>query len=321
MSPVRICVTGGQGFIGSALVTALARQQTELILPTRRADKNSVQKSGYFEIESIDSSTDWAPALKGCRTVVHLAGLAHIFGGTSDRLREFRTVNTLGTLRLAEQAIAAGVKRFVFISSIGVNGAFTKDAPFNEETLPSPHADYALSKLEAEQGLEVLVRGTGMDLVIIRPPLVYAGHAPGNFARLLKLVHRGLPLPLASVKNQRSMIALDNLVDLIVCCIEHPAAADQVFLVSDGTDVSTRQIVELLSIGMEQRPTLFPFPDVLMRQGAKLLGREGMYTQLCGSLVVDSSKARSILGWSPVIDTKAALTKAGRDYARTVASR
>ena len=180
--------------------------------------------------------------------------------------------------------------------------------------MAAPHADYALSKLEAEQGLRELVQGSDMQLVIIRPPLVYAGDAPGNFQRLLKLVASGVPLPFALVDNRRSMIALENLVSFIGLCVEHPAAANELFLISDGTDVSTPQIISNLAKGMGRNSYLWPLPDSLMRWGASLLGKQAMYSQLCGSLAIDSRKAQNLLGWRPVVSAADALQQAGREY-------
>ena len=278
-----------------------------------------IQKELKF---SFDGELDWSGCIESQEVVIHCAARAHILNDKSvDPIAEFRNINVNGTLNLARQAIEAGIRRFIFISSIGVNGAQTSNAPFTELSEPLPHADYALSKLEAEQGLRELVKGTGMELVIVRPPLVYASHAPGNFQRLLKLVSIGLPLPFASVRNQRSMIALENLVDFITHCIDHPAAANELFLISDGIEFSMPEIVRSLAAGMGRKAYLLPLPDGLMRWGGRLLKKEGMYTQLCGSLIIDSSKARNLLGWSPRVTPAMALFKAGQDYQQHIALR
>jgi len=320
---MKILVTGVTGFIGQSLVDRLAVNQDYCIWGTaRRAGVKAPKRVSVIPVGDVCSSTNWSRALQDVGVVVHLAARAHVLGDSSlDPLAEFRSINVEGALTLARQALDAGVKRFIFISSIGVNGSYTSDKPFNESSIPAPHADYAISKLEAEQGLRVLLKGSDMELVIIRPPLVYAGHAPGNFARLLKLVACRVPLPFSAVRNTRSMIALENLVEFITLCIEHPAAANELFLVSDGVDVSTTDIICYLAAGMSLKAHLLPVPNFLIRYGASLLGKQAVYTQLCGSLAIDSSKARDLLGWSPQVTPEQALFKAGQDYQQIVALR
>ena len=247
--------------------------------------------------------------------VIHLAALAHRVGKTEClSLQDYRQANVEATLSLARQALAAGVKRFVFLSSIGVNGATSDEGAFNEDAPCRPHSDYALSKHEAEEGLKALAKNSGMELVIIRPPLVYAHHAPANFHRLLSLVSRRLPLPFASVTNRRSMIALENLVDFISLCVSHPKAANELFLISDNEDVSISQIIRHLSKGMGIKPRLFPMPVKLLKFGASVLKKESLYTQLCASLLIDPVKAKEKLGWSPRIHTVDGLEKAGAEF-------
>jgi len=310
-----VLVTGASGFIGQQLVSYLSELSSFRVVATARYSISVPETVQFRQSPELGEDSDWGEVLSGLETVIHLAGRAHVLNESSaSPLELFRKVNCDGTLSLARQALAAGVRRFVFISSIGVNGYQTISDPFNESSLPEPHADYALSKLDAEQGLRKLVAGTSMKLVLIRPSLVYAAHAPGNFQRLLKLVASGMPLPFALVKNQRSMVALENLVDFIALCIEHPAAANELFLISDGVDVSTPEIIRYLSEGMGQKTCLLPVPNILMRLGASLIGKQVMYTQLCGSLVVDCSKARNLLGWKPRISPAESLIKAGRDF-------
>lgn len=317
----RVLVTGASGFVGSSLLAHLGASGFQPMAALRRSTTRVSPAVPRIQVGDLLPDTDWTRALEGVEFVVHAAARVHVMNEqAADPLREFRRVNVDGTLSLARQAVAAGVKRFVFISSIGVNGACTAGEPFSEVSRPAPHADYALSKLEAEQGLLELVKTSSMELVIIRPPLVYAGHAPGNFKRLLQLVGSGLPLPFASVHNQRSMISLDNLVGFISLCLEHPGAANELFLISDGTDVSTPEIIRHLAAGMERKARLLPVPDSLMHKGARFLGREAMYIQLCGSLSIDSSKARNMLGWTPMLTAEQALRKAGRDYQQLVTS-
>lgn len=316
---MRVLVTGATGFVGSALVEHLSKDCSIVLRGSSR--KMPVGVSGvsceYVLIEDVGKDTDWLHALSQVDTVVHLAARAHVLKeSAANPLIEFRQVNVEGALALARQSIENGVKRFIFISSIGVNGAVTSGAPFTELSPPLPHADYAQSKFEAEQALKELVKNSGMELVIIRPPLVYAAHAPGNFSRLLKLVSIGIPMPFGSVNNCRTMVALDNLVDFIITCIKHPAAADEIFLVSDSQSLSIGEIVRLLSQGMGKTAVLLPVPNALIKKAAQFAGKINLYNQLCGSLEVDNSKSSRLLGWSPPLTTQAALVQVGRIYKR-----
>ncbi|SCZ27834.1 Nucleoside-diphosphate-sugar epimerase [Pseudomonas sp. NFACC48-1] len=310
----RVLLTGSTGFVGSRLHAVLG--STYSVVAASRSPQIASDGSQTIGVGDLSSETGWAHVLQGVDCVVHVAGRAHKLNDKrEDPLLEFRKVNVEASLNLAQQAYEAGVKRFVFISSIGVHGASTTAGRSLDELSPLiPHADYALSKLEAEKGLKDISIKNGMELVIVRPPLIYAGHAPGNFGALLKLVSSGLPLPFWGVKNKRSMIALENLVDLVSLCVVHPAAANQTFLASDGIDVSTPQIIRYLAKGMGYEARLFPVPDGVISSVARLLGRKTTYDQLYGSLVIDSSKVRSLLGWTPPIAPEEALFKAGRDY-------
>ena len=309
---MKILLTGSTGFIGCALHSRLSAQPE---LSVFGAGKQAPAHERYNCVGEINGNTDWVSALQDIQVVVHLAARAHVLTAEArDKTALFRETNVDGTLNLARQAAAAGVKRFIFISSIGVNGAQTHGEAFDESASPAPQAAYAISKYQAEQGLLELCKGAAMELVIIRPPLVYGGAAPGNFQRLLKLVASGLPLPFASVNNQRSLLALENLLDFIACCITHPAAANQLFLPSDGEAPSTAQMMRYLAQGMGRKPRLFAFPVGLLRWCGGLLGRRVQFDQLCGSLLVDSSKSRDLLGWQPVVSTQQALLKAGREY-------
>lgn len=309
---MKILVTGANGFIGKALCKALVDNGDEVL---------GLVRSGQLDLASVtvvhgglESEDALRQALVGVDCVVHLAGRAHLLSDTAaDPLAEFRAVNRDATLRLAELASEAQVKRFVFMSSIGVNGSHTDAQAFTESSPALPHAAYAQSKLEAEQGLQAMAQGAALELVVIRPPLVYAAQAPGNFRRLLKLVSTGAPLPFASIHNQRTMVALENLVDFIVLACRHPQAAGQLYLVADDQSVSTREIVEHLAQGMSRRCINLPVPGFLLRWGLTALGKGSLHTQLCGSLVVSNAKARS-LGWTPARSAKDALAAAGRDY-------
>lgn len=312
---MRVFVTGASGFIGQALCHALVTKGDEVFGLVRSGAGNF---AGMTVVQGeLDDEVTMKAALEGIECVVHLAGRAHLLADTSpDPLAEFRAVNRDATLRLAALAQDAGVKRFVFISSIGVNGSHTEGVAFSESSVAAPQAAYAQSKLEAEEGLHALMASGPTELVIIRPPLVYAAHAPGNFCRLLKLVSAPAPLPFSLVNNQRTMLALENLVDFIVLVTWHSQAANQLYLVADEQSMSTREIVECLALGMSRRCLNLPVPPILLRLTLTALGKGSLYTQLCGSLVVDSGKARA-LGWVPRISAKDALVSAGRTYRLT----
>lgn len=316
----KILLTGATGFVGAALLTQLLKRKENSVVVACRTDISALDvQCRVHNLGSFDAETSWGDALVDIDCVVHVAGRAHVFEKEANALELFREANTYATLNLARQAAASGVKRFVFISSIGVNGAFTTDTSFSENSVPSPCTDYAISKFEAEIGLMEIARTTQMEVVVIRPPLVYAAHAPGNFWRLLKLVGTGIPLPFGCVRNSRSLIALENLVDLIMVCTYHPAAANQVFLASDGEDLSTGQLITCLAHGMGRGGMLLPVPVTLLRVLATLIRKQGIFTQLCGSLQIDSSKAVKVLGWTRPVSARAALASAGKGFiGRTV---
>ncbi|MDH0304887.1 MULTISPECIES: NAD-dependent epimerase/dehydratase family protein [unclassified Pseudomonas] len=312
---MHVLVTGGAGFVGQAVCDRLERDAVQVTKTVRTLNDEQKAARNAVALGDIGADTDWRSVLEGIDVVVHLAARAHVLKEShAEPLVEFRRVNVDAALALAQQAAAAGVKRFVFISSIGVNGNVTGETPFAEHSRPAPHAPYAQSKLEAEEALERFTKTTSMELVIIRPPLVYAAHAPGNFRRLLQLVASGIPMPFASINNRRSMIALDNLADFITCCVRHPAAGGQTFLISDDEDLSLPGILHLLGEGMGKKVRLLPVPSSLMAAGAGLLGKKNLYTQLCCSLQVDSSKCRELLGWVPPLSASDALLATGKKY-------
>ncbi|MDU9033940.1 NAD-dependent epimerase/dehydratase family protein [Pseudomonas corrugata] len=313
--PKSIVITGATGFVGRALVEKLqGNSGCKLTLLVRKKVDCFLSDVDQVVVPSKKPFQRPLSISKGA-TVIHLAGRAHILDEKSERpLHEFRLVNVEATIDLARQAMEAGARRFIFISSIGVNGSVTYSAPFNEDAAPQPHADYAVSKLEAECALRTLVEKGSMELVVIRPPLVYAANAPGNYQRLMRLVSKGLPLPFGAIKNLRNLISLENLVDFICLCIEHPAAANELFLVSDINPVSTSEMITALAQGMGLKPRLVSVPDFLLRTGARIFRKQSIYAQLCGSLVIDSSKARNLLGWTPPISVIDALHQSGRKY-------
>ncbi|MCW1244316.1 NAD-dependent epimerase/dehydratase family protein [Pseudomonas sp. SAICEU22] len=305
-------VTGASGYIGGLLCNFL-KARGYVVKGTGRS---SIVPSRDFDYVCLDLENDPLDGVCfGVETIVHLAGRAHILNDKSkDPLSAFRRTNVDATLRLAREAMRNGVRRFIFISSIGVSATETRNSKISELTDSNPSTPYTLSKFEAEEALKELVKNSSMELVIIRPPLVYGGSAPGNFQRLLKIVQLGMPLPFVGANNQRSMIAADNFIDFIALCIRHPAAAGELFLVSDGMDVSTVDIVRTIASGMGRKPRLIYVPVRIIHAAAKLLGRENMFAQLFGSLVIDSGKARKLLDWAPPFSVTEALFKAGADY-------
>ncbi|MBG6074699.1 SDR family oxidoreductase [Polaromonas sp. CG_9.11] len=312
MNPV--LVTGAGGFVGRALCADLVSRGAAV-----RGTGRSVRKvSAVVEtavVKSIDENTHWRGVLAGCDAVVHLAARVHVVQeAAAHPLAEFRRVNTQGTLNLARQAAAAGVRRFVFISSIGVNGAETFQQPYAALDRASPHSPYAVSKYEAELSLREISLQTGLEVVIIRPPLVYGPSAPGNFGSLMRWLQLGIPLPLGAIRNQRSLVALDNLVDLIVTCITHPAAANQTFLVSDGEDVSTTELLRRMGQAMGCPARLLPVPTGVLKAAAALLGKRDLAQRLCGSLQVDIQKTRQLLGWNPPLTLDQGLKKAAQGF-------
>lgn len=306
-----VLVTGATGFIGRALVTALAGTDRFEVRAAGRAGRTAASPVQWVAVGDIDGDTEWRPALSGVEIVVHLAARAHIMRDTHDApLAEFRRVNVDGTMNLARQAEAQGVRRFVFVSSIGVNGNHTSERPFSERDPAAPAEAYAVSKLEAEQGLATLAGSGAMEVVVVRPPLVHGPGAPGNFGRLQRLVSRAPLLPLGATHNRRSLVGLDNLVDFIMTCMEHPAAANETFLVSDGEDLSTTDLIRLLSRALGRSPWLVPVPPGLLTVAATVLGRREMAERLLGSLQVDISKARQRLGWHPPLTVDEGLRRA-----------
>jgi len=253
--------------------------------------------------------------LDGIDTIIHCAARVHVMSEQAlDPFLEFRKVNVHATLSLARQAAAAGVRRFIFISSIKVNGETTvAGGSFYPSDVPAPEDPYAISKLEAERGLMQLAHETGMEVVVIRPPMVYGPGVKGNFASLIKLIAKGLPLPLGAIHNKRSLVAIDNLVDLIIRCIDHPAAANQVFLAGDGEDLSTAELVSSVAEAMGRSVRLIPVPVSLLSLAATLLGKQEVARRLLGSLQVDISKTREVLGWEPPVSVKEGLRRCVRD--------
>jgi nucleoside-diphosphate-sugar epimerase len=298
---MKILVTGASGFIGRGLCPYLKAKDFFVRGAVRRGvlDRSGVDEC--VEVGDIDDSTDWRQALAGADVVVHLAALVHVMDSSvASSLETFRKVNVLGTERLARMAIDAGVKRFIFISSVKVNGEGSSES-YSELDPPKPEDAYGLSKKEAEDALRGLARQKGLEVVILRLPLVYGPGAKANFKNLIKLVRSGMPMPFKSVCNKRSLICLGNVLDAIALCASHPLAANETFLVSDGEDVSTAKLMEMIARAMNSRSLLFPFPPQLLKGLCALMGKRQEADKLLGSLHVDSSKIRRLLGWNPPV--------------------
>jgi nucleoside-diphosphate-sugar epimerase len=295
---MKVLLTGATGFVGSQLLDSLIINQIEVVATCRTAAANSANQRVHAK--PLEADTDWSEVLSGVTHVIHCAARAHVMDeNEADPLSIYRQVNTEATLNLAEQAAKAGVKRFIFLSSIGVNG-FTNTKPFSEKSVEAPHNEYALSKFEAEQGLRKIAKQTGMEVVIIRPPLVYGPGVKANFASLISLVVKQVPLPLKSLRNQRSFIGIDNLVDFIKLCLTHPKAANQTFLISDDRDVSTPELISIIAQAFNKKSRLFWFPMPLLKFALMSIGKSKQFERLAGSLTVDISKAKTLLNWKPV---------------------
>lgn len=298
---IRILITGANGFVGSSLCDALVTSTHQVIACARsQTDWGNGQQ---VLVPIVDGETDWKKHLVDRDTVIHLAARVHIMReALANPLVAYRETNVEGTLNLARQAAQAGVKRFIFISSIKVNGEQAPAGrPFTAFDVPNPQDPYGISKYEAEQGLLALAEETGMEVVIIRPPLVYGPGVKGNFASMMKWVQAGWPLPLGAIDNRRSLVSLDNLISLITKCIDHPAAANQVFLASDGEDLSTSDLLRRLADAAGVPSRLIPVPAGVLRTGLSLIGKGAIAQRLLGSLQVDIAKTQKLLGWTPPI--------------------
>ncbi len=297
---MEILVTGANGFVGQALCERLIELGFGVRSAVRREEARLATGTRKTVVGVIDGSTDWTDALKGMDCVVHLAARVHVMSDDAkDPLEEFRKANVHGTENLARQAAKAGVKRLVYVSSIKVNGEETSEHPYSEADAANPQDPYGISKWESEQALHRVAGETGLEVVILRPPLVYGDGVKGNFAQMMKVLRIGIPLPLASVENRRSLIHVGNLIDALILCATHPGASNKTYLVSDGDDVSTPELLRQLGMAMGRPARLFPCPEFFLKLIGSLAGRSAKVSRLLGSLQVDSSRIRHELGWTP----------------------
>ena len=313
---MNILVTGSTGFVGSRVVESARERNWEVISVVRKQIKPLTNR---FVVSSIDSSTDWSRAFDGVDCIVHCAARVHQMNESEqDALAAYRETNMFGTLNLAKQAADAGVKRFVFVSSIKVNGEFNDpNLPFEPNLNNTPQDPYGLSKYEAEVELAKLSKETGLEVVIIRPPLVYGPGVKANFLSMMRLIDKGIPLPFGAIKNQRSFVYLDNLSDLILVCCGHPSAPGHTFLVSDDHDVSTTQLMQTIAQAMGKSPLLIPIPMSWIQLGASVLKKQQIAQRVCGSLKVEIGSTKDILGWEPPVSFEQGIKRTVEAYLKS----
>lgn len=317
---MKLLVTGSTGFIGQALIARLITNNSyEVYAAVRKLVTIFPSEVNQLKFDGLTLSTDWKNYLEGVDCVIHTAARVHVMSDASnDPLYEFRKVNTEGTLSLARQAAKSGVRRFIYLSSIKVNGEGTlSGAPFTADDIVAPTDPYALSKYEAEQGLLSLAEETEMEVVIIRPPLVYGPGVKANFLSMMKWLYKSIPLPFGAIHNKRSLVALDNLVDLIITCIKHPSAANEIFLVSDDEDLSTSELLTRVSNAEGKQALLLPVNQKVLEFCLGLIGKKALAQRLCTSLQVDISKTKKLLNWKPQVRVDEALAKTAEQFLRT----
>jgi UDP-glucose 4-epimerase len=318
---MRVLLTGASGFVGRAVqARLLADGLHRLRCAQRKAPVAPLAGVEYCLAPSLEAEADWSQALADVDAVIHCAARVHVMHEqAADPLAEFRRANVEGTLRLAQQAVAAGVRRFVFVSSIKVNGEQTLPGQaYRADDVSDATDPYGISKREAEDELLALAAETGLEVVIVRPPLIYGPGVKANFLSMMRWLQRGVPLPFGAIGNRRSLVALDNLVDLLVVCLTHPAASGQRFLVCDGEDLSTTELLRRLSAALGRSARLLPVPQALIEWAAILLGRRQLNQRLCGSLQINMDKTRERLGWAPPLSVDQALAKTAAHYLKEI---
>jgi len=310
-----VLVTGANGFLGKAFLDKCSLDSGLRLRGAVRSGGSDMRAEvERVVVGDLAADTNWRDALKDVHVVVHTAARVHVmYEAAANPLGEFRRVNVDGTLSLARQAAAAGVRRFVFVSSIKVNGEHTLPGhPFSSEAVVAPFEPYGLSKHEAESGLRQLALDTGMEVVIVRPVLVYGPGVKGNFLSMMRRLHQGFPMPFGAIDNRRSLVALDNLTDLLATCLQHPSAANEVFLVSDGEDVSTAELLRRTAAALGTRARLVDIPPRLLRGAMRLVGKSDVASRLCSSLQVEIGKTQQLLGWAPPVSLDEGLQRAAR---------
>jgi nucleoside-diphosphate-sugar epimerase len=314
MKGLQVLVTGATGLVGEAVVFRLLLDKRYTPVAAVRA---TTRLSGLCRIVPFDLELPTGmPELRGIDVIVHCAARVHVMNEKgADGLAAFRKINVEGTVRLARRAAECGVKRFIFISSIKVNGEGTpRNKTFKATDLPAPIDAYGISKREAEDALRQVCEETGMELVVIRPPLVYGPGVKANFLSMVRWLDRGIPLPLGAIDNRRSLVAIGNLTDLVLTCIDHPAAAGEIFLVSDGEDLSTTQLLRRTALALDKSARLVAVPAGLLQAAASMVGKSGIAERLCGNLQVDIQRTCELLGWRPPINTEKALRQTVEHY-------
>ena len=311
---MRVLVTGASGFVGNSWCSYLKNKKFHVVGLVRSLPQKPLLGVDCLVVEGFSDEENWREILGGIDVVVHCAARVHVMQDKGGGLDLFRKINVIGTACIAKQAAINGVKRFIYLSSAKVNGERTYDCPFRADDQPSPEDDYSVSKWEAEQTLIKVSKETKLEIVIIRPPLIYGPGVKANFLRLIKLVDSGIPLPLGSIHNLRSLVALENLVSLIEACISHPAAIGQTFLVSDDEDVSTSILLKKVANAIGRPDRSFPVPEKFLWLFARLFGKKNIAQRICGSLQLDIEKTKALLGWLPKISMDKALLQTVKYY-------